>query len=98
MEIHIHHHHHAAFCEAKLDEVLIRLKKMEASMHEDFLALAAQIDTATNAIAARLTANSQLIKNSMTDAEVAQVKTAFQADIDRLTALGKDPNNPVPPG
>lgn len=58
--------------------------------------LAAKIDAATNAVATRIDALSQRVTNGMSDQEVADVKAGFQAEVDRLTALGRDPNNPVP--
>lgn len=68
-----------------------------AALSQDFLDLAKKIDSATDAVATRIAALQTQIKNSMTDAEVAAVKTGLQAEIDRLTVLGQDPANPVPP-
>lgn len=72
------------------------LKSQGERMHQDYLDLAKKIDDATTAVANRIDKLSGQIKNSMTDEEVAQVKAAFQAEVDRLTALGADPVNPVP--
>jgi len=68
-----------------------------AQVTQDLRDLSAKIDAATNDVAARIAVLSGQIANSMTDAEVAEVKAGFQATIDRLTVLGADPNNPVPP-
>ncbi len=67
------------------------------SLSQEFLDLNKKIDDATNAVATRITNLQGQIKNSMTDDEVANVKAGMQAEIDKLTALGKDPANPVPP-
>lgn len=67
------------------------------ALSQDFKDLAKKIDDATNLVAGRISTLSGQIKNSMTDAEVADVKAGFQAEIDKLTALGADQTNPVPP-
>ena len=85
---------------ARQDEMLTLLRAIKAQgerMHQELIDLAAKIDEATNAVAARIDRLSARIKNSMTDEEVAQVKAALGAEVARLTDLGKDPNNPVPP-
>lgn len=91
-------------------EVGVRLDRLEAllqrvlenqetimAVSQDIKDLAAKIDQATTAVAGRIDRLSQKITNSMTDAEVAEVKNALQAEVDRLTAMGQDPANPVPP-
>lgn len=77
----------------KLDLLLEQGEKM----HKEFLDLSKKIDDATNAVATRIDKLSSQIKNSMTDAEVAEVKASLQAEVDRLTVLGQDPVNPIPP-
>ena len=67
------------------------------AVSQDLKDLTAKIDDATNKIAAKIDALTQKITNSMTDQEVADVKAGLQAEIDKLTALGADPVNPVPP-
>lgn len=66
------------------------------SLKDDFDAALAKIDDATNAVSARLDRLSQQITNSMTDAQVADVKAKLAAESDRLSAMGKDPENPTP--
>ena len=65
-------------------------------MHQDLLDLAAKFDVATSAIAARFDKLVGMLKNAMTDEELAEVKGAFQVEIDKLTLLGQDPANPIP--
>ena len=93
---HEHKHYYQCPCTAKIEEVLRLLRELKMALSQDFLDLAAKIDAATNAVAARIAALGDKVKNSMTDAEVASVKTALQAEADRLTVLGSDPVNPVP--
>ncbi len=95
-EHHLHIHHHCS-CEHKIDEVLHLLKELKMALSQDILDLSKKIDDATNVIAAKIAAQSAKIKNSMTDEEVAAVKTALQGEVDKLTALGQDPANPIPP-
>lgn len=103
LEITVNVFHHLASV-GPVEEILNLLRDIKASQGEfrmalsqDFLDLSRKIDDATTAVAARIAALSGQIKNSMTDAEVAAVKTSLQAEADRLTVLGSDPNNPVPP-
>ena len=77
-------------------KILKLLRTIGENMHQDYLDLAKKIDQATNAVAARIAALSDKVKNSMTDEEVAEVKAAFQAEADRLTVLAKDPSDPIP--
>ena len=67
-----------------------------ATVKQDFEALRQAIDDATNQVAARIDRLSQGIRNSMSDQEVAELKAGFKAEVDRLTLLGQDPQNPVP--
>lgn len=57
--------------------------------------LIAQIDNATTAVANRIQALIDKANNAgqLTSAEIA---AALQPEVDRLTALGSDPANPVP--
>ena len=66
------------------------------ALSQDLKDLIGKIDTATNKIAERIDALMSRLTNSMTDAELTEVKAGFQAEIDKLTALGADPVNPVP--
>lgn len=60
-------------------------------MHDEVAAFLVQFDTATNAVAARI--DRLLAEASMSP----ELKVKFQAEVDRLTVLGKDPENPIPP-
>jgi len=53
-------------------------------------ALVTEFDDATNKIATRI---QNLINNGTLNPES---KAALQAEVDKLTLLGQDPNNPVP--
>ncbi len=75
---------------------LTRIGDALMALSQDLKDLTKKIDDATTAVAARIDALTAKITNSMTDAEVADVKAGLQAESDRLTALGADPNNPVP--
>ncbi len=97
LEINVNVFHHFPSCDRKQDEILQQLKELRMSLSQEFLDLNKKIDDATNAVATRITNLQGQIKNSMTDDEVANVKAGMQAEIDKLTALGKDPANPVPP-
>ena len=55
--------------------------------------LVGEFDVASNAIAARI---QTLINNSQTLS--ADDTKALQDEVDKLTALGKDPANPIPAG
>lgn len=76
---------------------LHRIGDILMAISQDLKDLTAKIDDATNKVAARIDALASKVTNSMTDAEVAEVKTGLQAEVDRLTTLGQDPANPVPP-
>ncbi len=67
-----------------------------ATLAEDLKAALANLDTETNAVAANIAALAAKVKNTMTDAEVADIKAGFGALSDRLTGLATDPTNPVP--
>ncbi len=83
--------------ERQLAEVLAALEEFRMSVSKDLKDLTAKFDAATDEIAADLVALKSQIKNSMTDEELADVKATIQAKIDRLTVLGQDDSNPVPP-
>ena len=69
----------------------LNLKEPDMAVSQDVATLITEFDTATNAIAARI---SKLMAASTTLS--ADDKTALQAEVDKLTALGQDPANPVP--
>ncbi len=78
-------------------KALHRIGDYLMALSQDLKDLTKAIDDATNKVAARIDALAAKISNSMTDAEVAEVKAGLQAEVDKLTALGQDPDNPVPP-
>lgn len=83
--------------EAKLGLLIERVEQFMATVSQDLKDLSKKFDDATNAVAARIDTLVAGLKNSMTDQELADAKAGFQAEIDRLTVLGQNPNNPVPP-
>lgn len=71
---------------------LIKSGEQNMPVSIDAAALISAFDVATDAIAARI---AKLVA-SQTGLS-ADDKAAFQAEVDKLTALGKDQANPVPP-
>lgn len=96
MKIAFHVHLHGQIL-SDLVTSINRLGDRIMALGQDIIDLAAKVDTATNLVATEITFLQSQIKNSMTDAEVATVKTNLQGLADRLTAMGTDPSNPVPP-
>lgn len=84
--------------QADTKTALKEVKEMLMGLAADLADLVTKVDAATNKIADELTALRGEIKNSMTDAEVLDLKTRLGAAADRLTALGADPADPVPTG
>ena len=68
-----------------------QLENKDMAVSPAVAALVTEFDTATNAIAARI---QDLINTSSTLS--ADDTAALQAEVDKLTVLGQDPNNPVP--
>src|SRR5262245_1551041 len=78
----------------KLDEILLIVQHIKQKQEEfmgqvftDLDSLRQAIDAATNAVAQKIADLSSKTTNSMTDAEVAQIKADLQAEVDRLNAL-----------
>lgn len=90
--VHVHHHDNGV----ALAGVLKKLEELQMAVSQDIKDLSKKIDDATNVIADELKDLQAKIKNSMTDAELADVKQALQGNIDKLTGLGANPDNPVP--
>lgn len=94
--------HHSCL-EEKVDRCLHLLHvltgKVEKLMAvaDDIKAALATLDTETTAIGANIAALAAKIKNSMTDAEVAEIQGSFGTLSTRLTTLAVDPTVPVPP-
>lgn len=74
-----------------IEERLISKTKEQQNMDQTLTDLIAAFDAATDRIAARI---AKLIAQG--DLSPA-AKTALQAEVDKLNALGKDPDAPVPP-
>lgn len=62
----------------------------------ELTAVLARIDSATNAVAAKLDALAAQISTSMTAEEVSTVVASLSTEADRLEAMGKTATNPVP--
>lgn len=103
IQIDVHHHIHSAVADAKLDEIITRLKAIQAqgvsimSKATDIQQLVTEIDTATNEVASDLQRLRDQIAGGLTAAEAEGVVTQLDALKNRLTVLGQDPENPVPP-
>jgi hypothetical protein len=87
----------------RLDSISLKLITIEgkedilmANVAQDFEALRVALDDATNAVATKIATLTSSIKNSMTDAEVANLKSGFGAVKDTLNALAASPSDPVP--
>lgn len=81
-------HHH---------KMLQELREKIMALSDDLKVGIQQLNDETNAIGTLITKLAAGIKNSMTDAEVADVKAGLGTLSDRLTSLAVDPNVPVPP-
>jgi len=90
--IDIHHHVDGGDLAKSVD----RLGVILMALSQDLKDLVAQIDTATNQVASRIDALTAKITNSLSDSEVADIKAGLKAEVDKLTALGANPANPVP--
>ncbi len=66
------------------------------ALADDLKVSIAKLDAETTAIAGVIADLASRVHNSMTDAEVADVKGSLTALSDKLTTLGVDPTNPVP--
>lgn len=66
------------------------------AVSQDIKDLCAQLDTATNAVAAEIQSLMDQISNGVSPTDAVDIKARLGALKDRLTALGQDPNNPVP--
>lgn len=72
---------------------ILELKEPDMAVSADAATLITEFDTATNGVAARI---QRLVNNPATGLS-ADDKAAFQAEIDKLTLMGQDPANPLPP-
>ncbi len=73
-----------------------KLQEIETLMQKETSDVIKAIDAATTAVATRL---QKLIDLAATNgsATEAEIRAALQPEVDRLTAMGTDPTNPVPP-
>ncbi|MES2342333.1 MAG: hypothetical protein V4597_11690 [Pseudomonadota bacterium] len=92
-------YHHLAQDEgtAEVLRLLRRIEERIMALADDLKAGLKKLDDETTAIGALITTLSGKVKNSMTDAEVAEVTGQLDAISARLTSLAVDPLNPVPP-
>jgi len=63
----------------------------------EFIEGLAEINAATNEVAAAMEAEREKTKTAMTPQEVADHKAALTSLANRLRGIAADPNNPVPP-
>jgi hypothetical protein len=70
--------------------------KIMSQVAQDFESLRVALNDATNKVADKITQLTSSIKNSMTDAEVSNLKAGFGTVADQLNALAADPSDPVP--
>lgn len=64
---------------------------------DDTKQLIAQMNTATNAVAARIQALIDRLANSPSDADLKEINDGLTAEVNRLNGLGADPAQPIPP-
>lgn len=86
--------------EAKLDGLIARGETQMTDI-KDVKAIVAEIDSATNAVAAKLDAQAKRIEELIaaggaTPEQLAELATSLTTERDRLQTLGADPANPVP--
>lgn len=74
---------------------ILTLKETSEMLDITISKIIQDLDTATNAVAARLQKLIDAAK-AAGSLSVAEVVAALQPEVDRLTALGKDPSDPVP--
>lgn len=73
------------------------------ALKDELQALITALNTATNSVADEIAKLKQQIADllanpdSITPEDKAAIEAGLQAQVDRLTALGADPANPVPP-
>jgi len=101
-DIHLHEEHGGRVTDM-LGRILTRLGVLEAQGERLVMAGAElkagmkRIDAATTNIAADLKRLKDKVGTGMTDAEVADVQAAIDAQATRLEGMANDPDNPDPP-
>ena len=82
---------------------LTRIGDVLVALKDELQALITALNTATNSVADEIAKLKQQIADllanpdSITPEDKAAIEAGLQAQVDRLTALGADPANPVPP-
>ena len=82
---------------------LTRIGDVLVALKDELQALIAALNTATNSVADEIAKLKQQIADllanpdAITAEDKAAIEAGLQAQVDRLTALGADPANPVPP-
>jgi predicted transcriptional regulator len=104
MRFDIFHHYRDSELTRKLDVLLsnqvILDRKVDRIMKtlEEFRQAIRDIDVETTRIAAKIEELTQKIKDGgLSDADEEAVFSEIKAHTERLKAVGKDPENPVPP-
>lgn len=80
----------------RFPRLFTKLRKEIMSLRDDVKALIAQMDTATNLIAARIQKLIDQIAGGVSAEDAAQITASLQAEVVKLQALGADPVAPVP--
>ena len=82
---------------------LTRIGDVLVALKDELQALIAALNTATNSVADEIAKLKQQIAellanpDAITAEDKAAIEAGLQSQVDRLTALGADPANPVPP-
>lgn len=111
MRIDIHHHHHDELIHARLAKicegvnVLIAQGKLIMATQAEFKQILADINTATDTIAAEITKLREQITAGMTPAEEDEIKASLGGVVARLKSIGTPetpagetpPTEPTPP-
>lgn len=80
----------------KLDHLTLLVTRMEKAMHEEFAAMVARLNTATNDLGARITKIQEQLANGVTPEQAAPLLAELADIAGKLEAMGKDPENPIP--
>lgn len=102
IRIRIDHYVHNAAADPRVDDILTRLKALQAqgvsimSKATDIQQLVTDINTATNEVASDLERLRNQIAGGLSASEADAVVAELDTLKNRLTVLGQDPENPVP--
>lgn len=78
-----------------IENHIISLESKIMALSQEVKDAFAKVDAATNLVADRIKALADQIAAGGTD--TAEIVSQLNAEADRLTSIGADPNNPVPP-